>query len=230
MMNRATKIILISFILITLLHNAVAQESSCSRSASLIQKSKYRAEAGFTPVDNRITEVYAEVTCKAVDVYVWGVHNNDSGEFNEVDIGVGYTYSINDFSYRIVYERWEYPESTGNNDVVIGLLVYRGWPVIARLKWTVVTEDSGQLMSAVFIKPVVLNKTDTSSLKLIPGLRINCVDGYFGATDCPSNIVYSVRLMASNNSLNYGLIIDFHDGKGRFDDTTNLGLLIGVDF
>ena len=222
--------LLIPLCFIIFSHSTTAGESSCSQSASLIQKSKYRAEAGFTPVDNSITEVYAEMACQPVDIYVWGVHNNNTGKFNEVDLGVGYSYSPNDFTYRIMYERWEYPEGTGNNDVLIGLLAYSGWPVVTRLKWTYVTEDSGQLISAVFLKPFVLNKTESSSLKLIAGLRINCVDEYFGATDCPSNIVYSAKLMAKNKRFSYGLIVDAHDGQGRFKDTTNYGLQLGVDF
>lgn len=226
----AKKNTLILLIFTVLFHNSAIAEDSCNQSASIIQKSKYRAEAGFTPVDNSITEIYAETACKSVDAYVWAVQNNKTSKFNEVDIGVGYTYSPNDFTYRVMYERWEYPEGTGNNDVVIGLLAYSGWAIKTRLKWTYVTEDSGQLLSAVFLKPFVLNKSESNPLKLIAGLRINCVDDYFGATDCPSNIVYSAKFMANYKRFSYGLIVDFHDGQGRFDDTTNLGLQVGLSF
>lgn len=229
-MNTFKKFLLISFCLVILFHKVVAEETPCGYSTSVIQKSKYRAEAGFTPVDNSITEIYAEAACKPVDIYVWGVHNNKSGEFNEVDLGLGYSYSLNDFTYRIAYERWEYPESTGNNDVLIGLLAYSGWSVKARLKWTYVKEISGQLFSAVLVKPFTLNKSEPSSLKLITGLRINCVNDYFGATDCPSNIVYSAKLMKKQKRFSYGLILDFHDGQGSFNDTTNLGLLLSKIF
>ena len=230
MKNIVKRHTLIFLIFTVLSHNLAIAEDSCSQSASLIQKSKYRAEAGFTPVDNSITEIYAETACKPVDAYVWAVQNNKTGKFNEVDIGVGYTYSPNDFTYRVMYERWEYPEGTGNNDVVIGLFAYSGWAIKTRLKWTYVTEDSGQLLSAIFLKPFVLNKSESSSLKLIVWLRINCVDDYFGATECPSNIVYSAKLMVNYKHFSYGLIVDAHDGQGRFDNTTNLGLQVGIDF
>lgn len=229
-MSWITKILLISLCSVMLFHKAIADDSSCDYSSSLIQKSKYRAEAGFTPVDNSITEVYAEAACRPVDIYVWGVQNNKTGKFNEVDIGLGYTYSANKFTYRAVYERWEYPESTGNNNIAIGVVAYNGWSVKTRLKWLYVNEDSGQLISAHFIKPIELNKTDSTSLKLIAGLRLNCTNDYFGSTECPSNIVYSAKLVAQNKAFSYGLIVDAHDGQGPFKDTTNFGLLVGLGF
>ena len=91
----------------------------CGFNVSLAQKSDNRGDSGTTSIETPVTEASIGITCGNFDASLFGIHNNDSGRINEVDVGIGYSFSKDDFGGRIGLSRWMYEEDGGKTILLI---------------------------------------------------------------------------------------------------------------
>src|SRR3989344_5107154 len=186
---------------------AGTSKAECTKNIFFAQKSEYRADAGFSAVKGPITEGSVGVSCGNFDASIWSAYNDEVGRMNEVDIDVGYSGKIGlSLSGRIGLARWEFTETGGKNDA------------------------AGLELKATAFKDFQLRKVGEASISLRPEVRDVCLDDFFGVTNCPSGIVGGLSLNMRKGNVDTGVKIEYHDGKGRFENTTIFGLNIGYSF
>jgi len=210
---------------------AGTSKAECIRNISFAQKSEYRADAGFSAVKGPITEGSIGVNCGNFDASIWGAYNDEAGRINEVDIDLGYSGKIGpNLSGRIGLARWEFTETGGKNDAAIASASYTGLPVELRIKATKLLDADGLELKATAFKDFQLGKVGEASISLRPEVRAVCLNDFFGVTDCPSGIVGGLSLNMRKGNVDTGVKIEYHDGKGQFDNATIFGLNIGYSF
>ena len=210
---------------------AGTSKAECTKNIFFAQKSEYRADAGFSAVKGPITEGSVGVSCGNFDASIWSAYNDEAWRMNEVDIDVGYSGKIgHNLSGRIGLARWEFTEDGGKNDAAIASASYTGLPVGLSLKATKLLDADGLELKATAFKDFPLGKVGEASISLRPEVRAVCLDDFFGVTNCPSGIVGGLSLNMRKGNVDTGVKIEYHDGKGQFDNATIFGLNIGYSF
>lgn len=218
---------LVIMLLVISIQNSFA--SDCNINTSLVQKNEFRVDGGFTPVDGPVTEGSFNIGCGNFDVFVWVIHNNKSGEVNEVDFGVGYSFKLKNLSGRIGIERWEYTEAGGKNDVLVGNLNYNELPVSLGLKVSQFIDEDWTQLTASVSKDIEIGTVKGFALKLIPQAKFTYLDKFFGVTG-HSNDVYSLTLNGAKDNLSVNMFINQHDGHESFSNSTQYGVGVGYSF
>ena len=201
----------------------------CGIGKSLAQKSEFRTDGGFTPIDNSVTEVSVRLGCGNFDTFVWGIHDNSRGKINEVDYGIGYSFELFNLNGRIGIERWNYKETSGKNDVIISDISYNELPFILSLKVTDVIDDDGTQITTSISKDIEIGKRFGLSLKLIPQAKLIYLDNFFGVTG-HSNDVYGITLNGTKDKFSINLVVNHHDGHKEFSDSTQFVVATGYSF
>lgn len=204
--------------------------SKCGGYVSLAERSKYRFNVGVAPLSNPVTEASLSVNCGNFDIYVWGVHNNDSGNINEVDIGVGYSFSRGEFKGRIGVERYFFEEDEMKGDFFVGDIAYEKLPLDLSGRVVMDLSNKGTLSEFSLSKSFNLRKSKKIPIILTPSVTVGCLDGFFGFKDCPSNIVYKTSLDTNKGNTTFGISGEYHDGKGPFENDTKVSLELGYSF
>jgi hypothetical protein len=215
---------------IALSNQALAENpTNCAVNTSVTQKNEYRTAGGFTPVNGPITEGFTGLSCGNFDTFVWGAHNNDTGKMNEVDIGLGYSFTKGNFNGRIGLERRIYTENGGKNDVLVGKIGYNGLPINLGVEVTKVIDEVGTQITGTISKSFDLGNIKGIPVTLAPSVKATYLDNFFGVSG-HSNNVYGLSLNGSKDKANFGVFINQHDGKKNFDDSTQVGITFSHSF
>jgi len=203
--------------------------SGCSAYASLTQKNQYRNDAGLTPVDNDVTEGFGYLNCSGIDAFLWTVHNNNTGNINELELSLGYSFAKNGFDGRVSIERWFFFELEAQSTAFISKLNYRKLPVTLGVQLTKLVGNHGTEAKAIISKPFNIGSIYDFSLTLTPTFKMVYTDEYYGVSG-HSNNVYSLSLDGQKGRAGFKLFVNEHDGKGVLDNSTQVGMTIGHSF
>ncbi len=95
------------------------------KSITVWQKNMFKTNAGFTPVDNSVTEISTSVKSWKVDFFAWLAHNNKTNKVNEIDLWVWYSDKIWDIDYRAGFEKWYFKENWWDTQLATLWLNYK---------------------------------------------------------------------------------------------------------
>lgn len=202
----------------------------CDFNVSLAQKSDYRDNAGITSLETPITEASAGITCGNFDGFIFGVHNNNTGNVNEVDVGIGYSFSKGNFSGRAGVSRWMYEEDGGKNDALELNVYYSGLPVDLGVGIIKILDDKGTQITGSVSKKFEIGKIDDIKFTLTPSAKFTYLDEYFGLSG-HSNDVYGLSLGVDKGNFGVDFSVDYHRGhiEGLGNDT-RLGVMLRHKF
>jgi hypothetical protein len=221
------KLFLIAILLVISMQNSFAND--CNINTSLAQKNEFRVDGGFTPVDGPVTEGSVNTGCGNFDVFVWDIHNNNSGEVNEIDFGIGYLFKLKSLSGRIDIERWEYTEAGDKNHVLVANINYNRLPVSLVFKVSqFIYEDGTQLTTSVS-KDIEIGTVKGFTLKLTPQAKFTYLGTFFGVT-VYSNDVYSLTLNGVEDNLSINMLVNQHDGHEGSSNYTQYAVGVSYSF
>ncbi len=209
--------------------NPSLANDKCNFNFSLSQKSDYRGDSGMDAIKGPVTEGVAGLSCGNLDAFIFGAHNNNSGRINEVDVGVGYSFSKGNFSGRVGIARWMYEEDGGKNDVAELSLRYGGLPVDIELGITKILDDKGTQVTGRVSKTFELGKMKDIDFTLTPSLKATYLDNYFGLSG-HSNDIFGISLGIMKDNVGADVFADYHVGHRGLENDTKVGITLKYNF
>jgi len=204
-------------------------DDKCDFNLSLAQKSNYRNDSGTDAIKKPVTETVMGISCGNFDASLFGVHNNHSGNINEIDVGIGYSFSKGDLSGRAGLTRWMYEEDGGKNDIFDLSLRYGGLPVDLGVAVTKILDDKGTQITGSVSRTFDIGKVKDIEFKLTPSFKATYLDNYFGLSG-HSNDIFGLSLGIMRGNAGVDAFADYHMGHRGLKNDTKFGVVLKYKF
>ena len=198
----------------------------CTQSISIWQKNMFRNNAGFTPVDNSVTELSTSIKCWNIDSFAWLAQNNETNKVNQVNLWIWYSDKIWDINYRAGLEEWYFNEKWWDTQLASLWINYKNiWAVYKKfLDW-----ENWSIFSFKVSENFKLWELKDYLLSLNIEARTTFLNNVFWK-NWHTNDKYTVSLTWTNWDTSINWFVSYHDWHNWQKDATQVWIRWVINF